>query len=202
MHECYYVAHLPIPEYLGNKLAYTLRSSLVCQSRVITMPWTPLQRPCGSTRQQRFTNFDLYYLYRSIAAIHGSTALDQEFHGVYTNKRVSDSSFTVDIFYVCDVHIHQNNISHEHIYLSSHFYLMQPHNVCFTAVDSSVNNWCYLRIYNTLQVPLEVETSFTLKPKDGVYVKYEPRKWSTQFETMQCMVQQQVSHFMQILYSI
>ena len=48
--------------------------------------------------------------------------------------------------------------------------------VCFAVVDSSVNNWYYLRIYNTLQVPLEVETGFTLKSKHGVLVKYEPRK--------------------------
>ena len=38
---------------------------------------------------------------------------------------------------------------------------------------------CDCVTYNTLQVPLEVETGFVLRPKHDVLVKYEPRKWST-----------------------
>ena len=33
-------------------------------------------------------------------------------------------------------------------------------------------------VLHALQVPLEVMTGATLKPKHGVFVKFEPRTWS------------------------
>ena len=53
--------------------------------------------------------------------------------------------------------------------VSSHLFMC----VCAILEWLTFMVWCVV-----LQVPLEVVTAATLKPKHGVFVKYETRKWA------------------------
>ena len=54
-------------------------------------------------------------------------------------------------------------------------YNVSFHLMCVCAISECLTFmvWCVV-----LQVPLEVVTAATLKPKHGVFVKYETRKWA------------------------